>query len=133
MALSAIARFSETFAEADFRAGYYVEGKKNPDGSFTLGYYTFSDVVNEFLDAAQTFALAGFDWVEWKSSDHGRRLLTESNVVAQATEEDLRKILTAYLRQERFCGGTLWNGFERGIMQAVTERAAELQDHRARQ
>jgi hypothetical protein len=46
--------------------------------------------------------------------------------VSSATADELRKLLTVYVRAERFGDGTLENAFESGMLTAIVRRAQAL-------
>ena len=67
--------------------------------------------------------IVGFDWGEWQ--DQGRRLV-EGNGLESADLDDLRRLLTAIFRKERFCDGTAEVAFRDGTIVRVLRRLAEL-------
>jgi hypothetical protein len=67
-----------------------------------------------------------FDWPAWAQSAEGRALLGHPDAIASASAEGLRKLLTVYLRSERFGDGTLENVFRSGMLTAIVRRADVL-------
>jgi Family of unknown function (DUF6508) len=66
-----------------------------------------------------------FDWLAWKKQEASSALTTES--VARADMLSLRKIMTACVRQDRFCGGFLSSVCSSGLVKRVLERLRDLQ------
>lgn len=61
-----------------------------------------------------------FDWVEWR--DQGHVLLETSGAMGRADLDDLRRLLTMLVRQDRFAAGTLSHAVEQGWIHAVLHR-----------
>lgn len=64
--------------------------------------------------------LVVFDWVEWR--DQGHVLLETSGAMERADLDDLRRLLTMLVRQDRFAEGTLAHAVKRGWIHAVLDR-----------
>src|SRR5688500_2120130 len=95
--LSALARYAEILSTPELDAGKRGGGRVTPDGSLTLPHAMLSDVARAFLvDMHRSCCCREFSWPHWKSTEHGRRLLTEPDAIAQATGEDLLRIVTTY-------------------------------------
>jgi hypothetical protein len=71
------------------------------------------------------WVMAGFDWCDWMQND-GDRYWKEPGTLAGATEDDLAKLLTAIVRQERFSDDTLREAIANGVLLAAAERARSL-------
>lgn len=61
-----------------------------------------------------------FDWIEWR--DQGHVLLETSGAMERADLDDLRRLLTMLVRQDRFAEGTLAHAIEHGWIHAVLDR-----------
>jgi uncharacterized protein DUF6508 len=55
-----------------------------------------------------------FDWPQWKGTAEAKQLRDDPGVLARATPEQLAKLLTVCIRQDRFSEGTLQAAFETG-------------------
>jgi hypothetical protein len=108
-----------------FSFGHWAPSTTREDGVIVLGWYEFSRDAEAFLADARQW-VTPFDWPTWASSPEGHALLGHPEAVASATAEDLRKLLTTYIRSERFGDGTLANAFESGMLTAIVRRAAAL-------
>ena len=67
-----------------------------------------------------------FDWVEWKETKEAVQLGDDPEVLAKATSEQLRKLLTVVIRQDRFVEGSLAAHFNSGFIDRIIARAAVL-------
>jgi len=65
-----------------------------------------------------------FDWPQWLGE--AKALEDDPTLIAQADRITLRKLLTCYLRQERFVAGTLAQIIENGRLLVILRRLAEL-------
>jgi hypothetical protein len=53
-------------------------------------------------------------------------LRDDPNALKNATPEQLAKLLTVLIRQERFCDGVLNSAFKSGLLTGILERVAVL-------
>jgi hypothetical protein len=69
------------------------------------GEWTWPDVLSRFVDTlySEGFIVA-FDWPGW-TQDQGRRLVEDPSALATAGLDDLYRVLTAHVRQDRFAEG----------------------------
>jgi hypothetical protein len=79
-------------------------------------------------DAAYRFGwvLTDFDWSAWAHGPECQRLIQHSEEVQNVDRHTLAKLLTAHLRQDRFCEGHLSAAYEAGHLAAIVQRAAAL-------
>jgi hypothetical protein len=111
-------------------------------------YFTFGECVPAWTDAAgvihmpwyrlspQAEASLGevsaagwitpFDWMAWMGTEEGKALSSGPAAVANASADDLGRLLTTYVRSERFGDGTLEAAYMSGMLTAIVRRAAEL-------
>lgn len=68
----------------------------------------------------------GFDWRTWLAGPAGARLRDDRAALAEATPEDLARLLTAIVRSDRFVEGSIAGAFESGLLTAIARRAARL-------
>ena len=69
------------------------------------------------------WVLAGFDWPSW---DEGRAIAGDPDRVKTVDLLTIRKIITALVRNERFCDGSLQAAHGRGVIQAILQRIEQL-------
>ena len=123
--LRRIGQHLPTLERPGFRFGEWVPSRRDDDGALHLGWYEPSAEAGAFLADARAW-LEPFDWPAWAESAEGQRLLGHPDAVASASAEDLRRLLTVYVRAERFGDGTLEAAFESGMLTAIVRRAAAL-------
>ena len=125
--LSALAAHYEGLADPDYRPGHVMLPRKRPDGVTEIGYASLSERSEAFLSEIVAAGwISPFDWVVWQTTPEGRQLLTDQSSIASATAEQLSRVLTTVVRQDRFAEGVLLEAFENGLMKAVAARAAVL-------
>ena len=80
-----------------------------------------------FVQAAYDsgWVLDDFDWMSWEA---GRRFGNDPMAIANATIEDIERLLTAYIRADRFCEGYLASVYESGHLIAVVRRLEVLRE-----
>lgn len=123
--LRAIGRHLATFEQPGFRFGSWVPSWTDADGVIVLGWYEPSPEGAAFLADLGGW-IEPFDWPSWAASPEGQALLSHPEAVASASEDDLRRLLTVYVRSERFGDGTLENAHASGMLTAIIRRAAVL-------
>jgi len=68
----------------------------------------------------------GFDWPTWANTPEAQALRNDPDVLAAATPDQLGKLLTAVIREDRFNEGALGDSFESGFIAAIARRAKAL-------
>ena len=111
----------------DFSFGAWAPVHRYADGSINMPWYEFSPGAEAFLADARAL-VTPFDWPAWASAPEGQQLLGRPDAVASASVDDLGKLLTTYIRGERFGDGTLAGAFDSGMLTAIARRAAALAD-----
>lgn len=127
VALAAMAAFLPRLMQPGISVGKLVAPGKGPDGTWSMPYWAYSDLVSDFVDMAyRTGWVECPDWVAWSDTADGRRLLSEQDAVAGADLDQLRCLVTALIRKDRFCDGTLAEAFDAGLVLRVVARAQQL-------
>lgn len=67
-----------------------------------------------------------FDWPAWTHTREGTNLRTKRQSLKRASPEQVAKLLTCLVRQNRFCEGTWSDALRTGLLAAIAERAATL-------
>ena len=83
--------------------------------------------VGEFvrLAYADKWILTGFDWGSWSE---GREIAGDPERIGQCDMETVRKLITAIVRNDRFCEGALASAWRGGTIKAILERIQALMD-----
>lgn len=72
------------------------------------------------------WVLTDFDWSTWANGPECQRLIQNPDQVAAVDALTLARLLTARLRQDRFCEGHLNSAFEEGHLRPIVRRASVL-------
>jgi hypothetical protein len=123
--LRRLARHLSVFESPAFRFGSWVPSQQRDDGVIVMGWYDPGPEALAFLDDARAL-ITPFDWPAWASGPEGQALIGHPEAVASASADDLRKLLTTYVRSERFGDGTLEAVFASGMLTAIVRRAGVL-------
>jgi hypothetical protein len=123
--LRRLPRHLPTFEAEGFRFGSWIPSTERDDGVIVMGWYEPGPEAEEFLADARAM-ITPFDWPAWASGPEGQALLGHPEAVASASADDLRKLLTVYVRSERFGDGTLEAAFASGMLTAIIRRAGVL-------
>ncbi len=128
--LRALVRFLPDLEKSDFEAGSWVSPQSVAGGVMTMPFTNHSDIVTAFVDMAyqNVWVRSDFDWPDWAQTEEAKRLLNEEPALALATSDQLAKLLTVCIRQDRFVEGALLDAFESGLVLRIVRRAAALLD-----
>lgn len=107
--------------------GSWAGGERLDDGSIQMPWFAFSDEAQVFIQSLyEAEWVQPFDWMTWLSTSEGRRLISDGSAVADASTEQLTRLVTAIVRQDRFAEGALAAAYESGTLAAIARRAEEL-------
>ena len=128
--LSALAAFVPVLEADDFVPGAWHKSEQRDDGVWTMPWYELGETSLAFLKAvgAGGWLMPGFDWPTWAKTPEAQALRFDPEALAKATPDQLSKLLTALVREDRFNEGALGDTFEAGVMLAIAKRAAVLAD-----
>jgi hypothetical protein len=126
--LEQLASFLGELERPGFKAGEWRGGENIEPNVISMPFVHYSEIVSSFVQTASRhgWIMSGFDWGEWSQSDEATRLRDDENALAQATSEQLGRLLTLCIRQDRFVEGALLAAFESGLMLRIVRRAAVL-------
>ena len=112
----------------DFSPGRWHDSTQREDGVWTMPWYELSPEAESVTRAIGEAELLqpGFDWSAWAQTPEAHALRFEDWALAEATPDQLGKLLTALIREDRFNEGALGDTFESGFMTAVVRRAKAL-------
>jgi hypothetical protein len=98
-------------------------------GIFHLEPYIKGEIVRKFLEIVYEIPIIiDFDWSSW---DEGRRIVSNETFDFDSIDIPTKcKIITAIVRNDRFCDGVLIDAFESGLMLKILysiKRQVELE------
>ena len=95
--------------------GYLAGGEQVSENSISMPYWVLNEVVDEFLSIAYKIPIVvTFDWPEW---EEGRKIISDPDFDFDTTSVPAKcKLMTAIIRNDRFCEGALIQAFESGLM-----------------
>ena len=85
------------------------------DGVIQLPYWRPAPVVSQFLEVVYTIPIIiNFDWPSW---DEGRKIARDKDFDFDTIDLPTKcKLITAIVRNDRFCDGALISAFESGLI-----------------
>ena len=100
-------------------------GEEVRPGVFTFPYHDNSKVVEDFVQVAYRIRIViNFDWPGW---DEGRSLASgDLELIDNIDLITACKLITALIRNDRFCDGALAESFESGLMLRILKRVKVL-------
>ena len=85
------------------------------------------DDARRFLSVAHADGwIEPYDWVSWIRTPKATVYRTDADTILRAPAEDLGRLLTYAVRQERFVTNALLTFFDNGMMQRIAQRAHDL-------
>ena len=130
--LEAIGAWADELESPDFDGGHWHDSEPTPtpDGDvWTMPWFELSERADAFVrTAAGNGWVQPFGWMAWVETDEGKALRDDRDALAHATPDQLRRLLTAVIRADRFSEGSLHWAFDSGLMAAIARRARTLAD-----
>ena len=126
-ALRAIGAFAEELEAPGFEAGQWhpSEPTREDPSVHTMPWYELSPRAEAFVRSLASIMVV-FDWPTWAATDEAQALHDDRVVLAAASPEQLSRLVTAVVREDRFNEGALGDSFDSGLMAAIARRAAAL-------
>lgn len=117
-----------TLEAPDFVAGRWHYSEQRDDGVLTMPWFELGPMGLAFVRAVgeSGFMLTGFAWPDWASTPEAVALRTDREALAQAAPDQLAKLLTMLIREDRFNEGALAHSLESGLIAAIARRAKVL-------
>lgn len=127
-ALRALADFLPALENPDFKGGEMAAVDQPEPGVWSMPYASYGATASAFVKAAYEhgWVKMDFGWSEWMQSAEARALRDDEARLAAATPEQLARLLTVVIRQDRFAEGALLEAFDSGLILRVVRRAAAL-------
>lgn len=90
-----------------------VIGKPDKNGVTPFPYYEVNSLISEFQEIVYNIpVMISFDWTSW---DEGREIIRDINFDFDKIDIPTKcKLITAFVRSDRFCDGALIMAFESG-------------------
>jgi Family of unknown function (DUF6508) len=125
--IDSITRFIPTFQKDGFEFSETVEPRQSDDGYWTMGAILYSDDALAFIKACYDNEwVFPFDYATYAQTEEAQQLRDDPGKLAQATDEQLAKVLTIVIRKDRFCEGELDNAFQSGLIMGILKRAERI-------
>lgn len=114
----------DAFDRDGFTSGRFIGGDRQADGSITWPSFMPSDKVRRFMILAHEDGWVGrrFDWSEWKEGEQARNLRDNPGAMARANIDDIEKLITVIVRQERFSDGSIKSAIDSGLLKRVHDK-----------
>lgn len=127
--LHALAAFLPQFEKEDFNLGHWGHPKSDKPNTIMLPYFVYNDVAKSFINMTYEMGwiLTDFSWPAWKETKEAIDLRDKPNALAKATSQQLGRLLTVIIRQDRFCEGSIDSAHESGLLLGIIRRAAKLE------
>jgi hypothetical protein len=125
--LATLARFEPVFTAPGFVFADWTASTKDSSEVIQLGYSSWSQDTQDFVESAYKSGwISVFDWGDWLGTPEAKGFVETPSLIGSASEDQLRRLLTACVRSDRFNEGALKSNFDRGILTAIVRRAAVL-------
>ena len=102
-------------------------GGPQPDGELQMPYPAYTPEAQRLMSAIyERHLIVQFDWAAWQAD---AQRFFDPEAIADASLDDLRRLLTLHVRKERFCEGHFAEMIASGHIAAVLRRLGELASH----
>lgn len=119
--LDGLVEFAEYFQRPDADFGEWESPSRQTP------YPVWSQKTTEFVEACYELGwIERFEWGSWAYTEEGLKLRDDPEALEIATVQQIGRILTVLIRQDRFADGALLSSFESGYMQRVLRRIITL-------
>jgi hypothetical protein len=89
---------------------------------------------SRWAETAEAFVRSCYDqgwvvdcgWPRWKQTDDAQSLARDRDRLVRAMPDDLARLLTTLIRQDRYCDGSLVEAYDCGLLTAILRRAERL-------
>ncbi|MGV2417825.1 MAG UNVERIFIED_CONTAM: DUF6508 domain-containing protein [Paenibacillus polymyxa] len=123
----ALIAFLPIFEKEGFRFSTPSEPRQNENGYWSMPYTILSDEGLAFVQACyDNDWIVNYDWGTYAQTDEAQQLRDDPSALSEATEDQVSKVLTIVVRQERFCDGSLSLAHESGFLTGILRRLEQL-------
>ncbi|MFA6240052.1 MAG: DUF6508 domain-containing protein [Candidatus Hydrogenedentales bacterium] len=130
--LEAITRFLPIFETPGFRFGESRGLEQLKHGVLESPLFVLSEEAVAFVRTCYDYGwIVEFEWGKWTGTREAIILRDNPTALGQSTPEQLEKLLTVCVRQDRYCDGALAGAFDCGFLTAILQRAVVLRDELA--
>ena len=125
--LRVLAAWADELERPGFTIGTWSGGQRDAEGVIHMPYVEYSaDGLRFMRDMGAGGWVYPFDWMTWASTPEARILIEDPSRIADASAEDLARLLTTIIRGDRFSEGQVLGAYERGTLTAIARRARTL-------
>jgi len=130
--IAELAAMADEIEAAGADAGHWVEPPATGTGVERLPHVDYGAVATRLCEAAyrNEWVRCDFDWMAWAQTDRARALMEDPTALAEATPDELSRLLTVCVRSDRFCEGALLGHFKSGLIGRIARRAAAINEPR---
>jgi len=123
-----LASITTRLVEPDLVVAAEVPAPEILDGVWSIPYAEYPPVVDELIATAyeDDWVRRNLDWTTWLTTTEAQSLVNDAGAVEQATTEQLARLLTAIVRQERFTDGAILGALKSGLLQRIARRIRSL-------
>ena len=131
--LTGLAAFLPVFESPGFTFGQWSSSTSQEPGVMVLPMYLLSPDSDRFYHALYDLGWirTDLDWVKWADTREAVGLRDDPEAIQMATPDQLAKLLTAIVRADRFCEGTLAACYDSGLLHRVLRRVGVLCNHQS--
>ena|SRR5271157_1007453 len=107
-------------------------GEKDKDGNIQMPFWDYDEIIELFLHIVYNIPITiSFDWCSW---DEGRKMAKNKNFNYDTIDIPTKcKLITAIVRNDRFCDGALLSEFKSGlilkILKSIEKQVGLLEDY----
>lgn len=101
-------------------------GGKQPDGKVLFPFPIYPDVVNEFEEVFYNSDINDYKYREKMDKKGWWNVETMEKDIPSMTKNEVGTCITAIIRKERFCDGTIAQFLENGVLVKLLERLEDL-------
>jgi hypothetical protein len=126
--LAGLAAFLPIFEAEDFDFGQWSSTESGQPGVVIMPMFMLSEAASAFHTALHDLGWVrfDFDWVAWQNTPESESLRGDPDAIANATPDQLAKLLTMIVRADRFCEGALLACYKSGLFLRILRRVSEL-------
>ena len=126
--LSRLAAYHDIFVADGYVFATMGGGQEVEPGVLQMPFPVYAREVSDFIQTCydDRWVTPSVDWPTWIGTSEATDLRDNPDVLARATSEQLAKLLTVLIRQERFCDGAMSEAFDSGLLRGILRRAKAL-------